>query len=162
MQNVVRITIALCLFIGLGSTFANEATETATGSNLETGFTEQERQLIRIYMGMQTDKLTRPGIVFNKATLKKKQEQGLPAGLIEKKSLPPGLAAQLQRNNTLPPGLAKSKLPLNLEQQLSPLREGYERSMLDDLTVVLIETATNRIADIVAGPKDKADLPGNK
>ncbi len=157
MQNVVRTTLALYLLINLGSVVANETIDAATVNEVAAGFTEQQRQLIKIYVGMQTDKLTRPGIIFNKATLKKKQEQGLAPGLVEKKSLPADVVAQLQPNNTLPSGLVKSKLPLNLEQQLSPLPEGYERSMLDDLTIVLIETATNRIADIVLAPGTKVD-----
>jgi hypothetical protein len=40
-------------------------------------------------------------------------------------------------------------LPADLVRQLPPVREGYERSILEDMTVVLIETATGRIADII-------------
>lgn len=155
MQNVVRTTVALCLLISFSSTFANEVADAAP--EVDAGFTDQERQLIKVYVGVQTDKLSRPGIVFNKATLKKKQEKGLPPGLVEKKSLPVGVAAQLQRDRTLPSGLTKSKLPPYLDLQLSPLQEGYERVMLDDLTIVLLETATNRIADVVLAAGTKVE-----
>jgi hypothetical protein len=58
---------------------------------------------------------------------------------------------QLQRNGTLPPGLAKRALPADLESQLPPVKKGYQRSILEDLTIVLIEEATGRIADIIIG-----------
>lgn len=128
---------------------AGEVIESAAVRAVEAGFTELERQLIRRYLGGEPAGQTRSGIVFNNATLQKQREQRqLPAGL-QKKPLPPGLAAQLQRNGTLPPGLSKKALPADLERQLPPVRPGYERSILDDLTVVLIETATNRIIDII-------------
>jgi len=147
MRNVYRTSLALCLLINLGSVFANEVIKSVADNAMQAGFTEIERQLIIKYMGGQTDKPAKSGSA--NASLQKKKEQGLPPGLTQKKALPPGLAAQLQRNGTLPPGLAKRNLPVDLDRQLPPLRAGYERSILDDLTIVLVETATQRIVDVI-------------
>lgn len=152
MRAIFRSICILLLLSGVGNAWANEVLEAAAEKAVQAGFTEMERQLIVKYLGGETEQpALRSGIVFNNVSLQKKKEQHLPAGL-QKKPLPPGLAAQLQRNGTLPPGLAKRSLPADLEKQLSPLTAGYERSLLDDLTVVLIETATNRIIDMIVDP----------
>jgi len=164
VQRLIQTTMTLFLFAGLTSAYANEVIEAAAGKAIEAGFTELERQLIKKYLGGDTEKPATRGVVYNNATLKKKQEQSLPPGLAQKKELPPGLAAQLKRNGTLPPGLAKRSLPDDLVKQLPPAPEGYERSILDDLTVVLVETATNRIVDIIfdAVTDDGASSPQKK
>jgi hypothetical protein len=141
--------MVLCLVFNLGNANANEHIATTVGQAIEIGFTELERQLINHYFDGETDPPARSGIVFNNTSLQKKKEQALPPGLAKKKELPPGLAAQLQRNGTLPPGLARRNLPADLTSQLPPVRPGYERSILDDLTVVLVETATQTIVDII-------------
>lgn len=148
MRNPVKAIITLLLLFGLGSNQANEIIDAAAGKAVEAGFTELERQLIQRYLGGETAAPAKSGIVFNNVTLQKKKAQATPV-VLKKKPLPPGLAAQLQRNGTLPPGLAKQQLPADLEKQLSPLPAGYERSILDDLTVVLVETASRRIVDII-------------
>ena len=48
-------------------------------------------------------------------------------GKPKKKGLPPGIAMKLERGGTLPPGIAKQYLPADLERQLPPVRQGYER-----------------------------------
>ncbi|MGH8247535.1 MAG: hypothetical protein ACREUU_14010, partial [Gammaproteobacteria bacterium] len=59
-----------------------------------------------------------------------------------------------------PPGLAKRDLPKDLEKELPPPPEGYERRIVDDVdqaVVVLVEKATGKVADIIkhiAIPKD--------
>ena len=149
MCNTFRAICILLLLLGMGNARANEILEAAAGKAIQAGFTELERQLIEKYLdGEPQPAAPRSGIVFNNVSLQKKKEQSLPAGL-QKKPLPPGLAAQLQRNGTLPPGLAMRALPPDLEKQLPPLPAGYERSILDDLTVILIETATHRIVDMI-------------
>ena len=151
MPKQIVTIFFLLLTISSVNIHANEVIDTAANKAIEAGFTELERQLIINYIDSDVPQPqpSRSGMVFNNATLKKKQEKTLPPGLAKKQELPPGLAAQLQRNGTLPPGLEKRSLPARLEQQLPPVREGHERSMLDDLTVVLVETATKRIVDII-------------
>ena len=66
----------------------------------------------------------------------------------KKKGLPPGIAMNLERGKPLPPGIAKQYLPDDLEHKLPPVRDGYERRIVDN-DVLLIETDTGRIADIL-------------
>jgi len=77
-------------------------------------------------------------------------KRGLPPGLAKRSDLPPGLQKHLERNGTLPPGLAKRALPADLERTLPALPAGVERITVDD-DLILIETATGRILDIIAG-----------
>ncbi len=81
----------------------------------------------------------------------KKSKKGMPPGLAKRDSLPPGLERQLQKNGTLPPGLAKKSLPAELEKELPPPPEGYERQVVEDAAVVLVEKATGKIADVIKG-----------
>ncbi len=64
--------------------------------------------------------------------------------------LPPGLAKHLERRGTLPPGLAKRDLPPGLASRLPPARPGLGRFVVGN-DVVLIETATGIILDILEG-----------
>jgi hypothetical protein len=82
-------------------------------------------------------------------TKSKKSGKELPPGLAKKDRLPPGLEQQLQRNGTLPPGLAKKGLPPDLERQLPPPPDGYERQIVEDAAIVLVHKATGKIADVV-------------
>lgn len=134
MRNPVHILFCLLLVIISNTLIANE--------NSQPGFSESDRNVIQQYFAPAPAPDLPPGMVFNNASLKKKK-------LLQKKPLPPGLAAQLQKNGTLPPGLAKNALPADLEKKLPAVTDGYERAVLDDLTVVLIEVATNRIVDLV-------------
>src|SRR4051812_40677452 len=76
---------------------------------------------------------------------------GLPPGLAKKDRLPPGLEKQLQRNGTLPPGLQKKvqPLPQALEVQLPKLPGGIRRIIISG-TIILHDTKTNRILDLVS------------
>ena len=125
--------------------FADEVLKASAEKAIQAGFSELEKQLIKKYIGEQ-DKET-----STVSSQKKSQKSGksMPPGLAKRESLPPGLAAQLERNGTLPPGLAKRELPTDLENKLPPVKEGYERSILEDMTVVLIEKATGKITDII-------------
>lgn len=76
------------------------------------------------------------------------KQKHLPPGLAKKKKLPPGLQKQLLKNGTLPPGLAKRKLPIKLEQKLSPLPSGYVRLKVG-FDVVLLNKKTQVIVDII-------------
>ncbi len=149
MFKTIRILFTVGLLTVFISAYAEEATDAAAIMEVVNGFTRAEQMAIRNYLDGNAQQPADTGIVYNKATLKKMKEMQLPPGLTKRKELPPGLAAQLKRDGTLPPGLAKRNLPEQLEQQLQPVRAGYERSILEDMTVVLIETATNRIIDLI-------------
>jgi hypothetical protein len=77
----------------------------------------------------------------------KSSHNGLPPGLAKRDRLPPGLQKQIQRNGSLPPGLAKRGLPGDLRGQL-PHRRGQDYRVVGN-DIVLIETATNVILDIM-------------
>ena len=64
-------------------------------------------------------------------------------------ALPPGIAKNLSRGKTLPPGLAAQPLPAALEASLPPAPDGYERVVVD-AKVLLVETATRLIADVIS------------
>jgi len=80
----------------------------------------------------------------------KGSSKGLPPGLAKRDKLPPGLAKQLERNASLPPGLQKRALPSKLEAELPPPQTGTERVIVGN-DVVLINTATNVVLDIIRG-----------
>ena len=127
---------------------ANSVIEKAVNA----GFSELERDLIgKYYQGHQTvtSDNDEHSMTQSKGKKGKKSKKGLPPGLARKDRLPPGLEKQLQKNGTLPPGLAKRSLPPDLERQLPPPPRGYERQVVEDATVVLINKATGRIADII-------------
>ena len=146
MKALMATILALILALGPPVISAQDAIKSVVGEAAKAGFSELERQLIKKYIGEQKRMVNNDNSdnKMNNTAGKK-----MPPGLAKRDSLPPGLAAQLQRNGTLPPGLAKRDLPTELESQLPPVREGYVRSILEDLTVVLIEEASGRIADII-------------
>lgn len=130
--------------------------EDMTGSALEkavnAGFSQLERDLIgRYYQGHQTSGTDAEQDRTKKSKHKdgKKSKKGMPPGLAKRDKLPPGLEKQLQKNGALPPGLAKRSLPTDLERQLPPPPRGYERQIVEDATVVLVNKATGKIADII-------------
>lgn len=77
-----------------------------------------------------------------------KGQRGMPPGLAKRDSLPPGLQKQLERNGKLPPGLQKRALPRDLQAKLPRRRRGLERVIVDR-DVVLIDTVTNTVLDII-------------
>ncbi len=78
----------------------------------------------------------------------KASSQGLPPGLANR-PLPPGLQKHIDRTGRLPPGLQKRGLPSGLRRQL-PYRAGQDYRVVGN-DIVLIETATNLILDIMQG-----------
>ena len=128
---------------------AEDIATSALEKAVDAGFSELERDLIgKYYQRHQTSKTYSDEDRTSK-TKNKKSRKGLPPGLAKRDELPPGLAKQLQKNGTLPPGLAKRSLPSDLERQLPPPPRGYERQIIEDATVVLINKATGKIADII-------------
>ena len=63
--------------------------------------------------------------------------------------LPPGIAKNLERGKALPPGLSTAPLPAALDASLPPAPDGYERVVVD-AKILLVETATRLIADVIA------------
>ena len=62
--------------------------------------------------------------------------------------LPPGVAKNLARGQSLPPGIAKQVLPGDLIGRLPPVRDGYERIVVDG-KILLVEVATQVVRDIL-------------
>ena len=78
----------------------------------------------------------------------KGSSQGLPPGLAGR-PLPPGLQKHIDRTGRLPPGLEKRRLPGDLLGRL-PRRTGQDYRVVGT-DIVLIETATSVILDIMKG-----------
>lgn len=134
----------------LGSAvMADNIATSALEKAVDAGFSELERDLIGKYYQRHQTSRTYSDEDRSSKTKNKNSGKGLPPGLARKDQLPPGLAKQLQKNGTLPPGLAKRSLPSDLERQLPPPPKGYERQIIEDATVVLVNKATGKIADII-------------
>ena len=75
----------------------------------------------------------------------------LPPGLAKRGGdLPPGLEKQLRRNGQLPPGLEKkiNPFPIELEQQLPPLKPGLIRGIIGG-SAVIMNSKTRVILDVL-------------
>jgi len=70
------------------------------------------------------------------------------SGKQKQQGLPPGVAKNLSRGKPLPPGIAKKQLPSDLSRRLPPVRDGYERIIVDG-RVLLVEIATQVIHDVL-------------
>ena len=137
MRYSILCMLITTFFPGFPSmVMAGDMASSVVEKAVDAGFSELERQIIERYFGGYPDSEKE---VKDETTSGKKDKH---------KGLPPGLERQLQRNGTLPPGLAKRELPRNLEQQLPEPAEGFERTIVEN-TVVLVEKATGRIADII-------------
>ena len=148
-----KLCSSLALLVVLGITpgiKADDIAKAAVAAGIDASFTEVERQLIEKYFSKN---VTVPDSGGERTTAtkpkNKKNNKGLPPGLAKKDKLPPGLAKQLEKNGTLPPGLAKRNLPTDLERQLPPAPEGYERQIVENAAIVLVHKATGKIADVV-------------
>ncbi len=82
-------------------------------------------------------------------TKAKVKHKGLPPGLAKRQHLPPGLQKHIERTGRLPPGLEKRELPGDL-RGLLPRRTGQDFRVVGN-DIVLIETATNLILDVMQG-----------
>jgi hypothetical protein len=113
------------------------------GKKSKSGNTSTEQLLTTIISA------TERALIGDYVTKAKASTQGLPPGLAKRDKLPPGLQKQIERNGTLPPGLAKRGLPDDLRGRL-PRRTGRDYRVVGN-DIVLIETATNLILDIMQG-----------
>ena len=146
--------IFITVLVGISSSaIADDIATASIEKAIDAGFSELERQLIGKYLGKQ-ETMTQAEENTDQPKAKKtkskgkKGKKGQPPGLAKKDKLPPGLE-KLKRNGSLPPGLAKRDLPEDLEQQLPPPPQGYERKVIEDAAVVLVHKATGKIADII-------------
>ncbi len=114
-----------------GKANKSKSDDISTGALLATIISAAERALIGDYV--------------QKA---KASSQGLPPGLAHR-PLPPGLQKHIDRTGRLPPGLQKRSLPGDL-RGLLPYRKGLDYRVVGN-DIVLIETATNLILDIMKG-----------
>ncbi len=92
---------------------------------------------------------TERALIGDYVTNAKASPQGLPPGLAKRGRLPPGLQKHIERTGRLPPGLEKRRLPGDL-RGLLPRRTGQDYRVVGN-DIVLIETATNLILDIMQG-----------
>ncbi|HEY5790270.1 MAG TPA: hypothetical protein VIX81_06575 [Gammaproteobacteria bacterium] len=128
---------------------AQAATEGLAERAAQAAFTAIEQELINEFFGKQP-----PPPESDAGKAKKDKDgksgkgKGLPPGLAKRDDLPPGLQKQLEKNGTLPPGLAKRDLPADLERRLPARSKGQERVIVDN-DVVLVETATGIVLDIL-------------
>jgi hypothetical protein len=87
---------------------------------------------------------------YYKHSRKTKKSKKMPPGLAKKHNLPPGLQKHIKKNGQLPPGLHKRNLPVDLEQELSPLPKGYVRVKVGG-DVVLMDEKTRVVVDVIWG-----------
>jgi len=137
IRSNVAAMVAVLALASLPSRAHSDATSLAQASGV--ALTDAEKQTITNYFQRQYDVWL---------ATSKKSRGTLPPALARKGTAPPGLLAQLAPNGTLPPSVTKHDLPDDLLAQLQPRPAGYEFVVVDD-RVLLIETATNRILDIV-------------
>jgi hypothetical protein len=162
MSKPIPILLLPLLLVPLSALPQDMATS-AIDAAIDAGFSDIERQIIEKYYGRRPEggesTRTREEAERRERVSEREQtrrpgrdgkERGdeLPPGLSRSGSLPPGLA----RRETLPPGLARRDLPDDLLGRLPPAPPGYERQIVENAeqaAVVLIETATGKVADII-------------
>jgi len=105
--------------------------ETVTGA----AFTERERQLVEEYFGKMP---------VSTKTAATPEPDGDDVGGTDTPA-----ETNLAQNDPLPPGLVQRDLPADLLEQMPPPPAGFERQIVGDSAVVLIDQATGRVADII-------------
>ena len=116
------------------STHGRAPARTAVG--VEVVFTEEEVRIIRAYYETHGESA---GYGRGNGKGKGNKKAG---------GLPPGIAKNLARGKPLPPGLASSTLPYDLQRQLPPVPNGYERIVVPG-KILLIEVATQVVRDVL-------------
>lgn len=152
MKTAILTTCCLGILIPGPVVMAGNVAENAIEKAVEAGFSELEKEIIGKYYKNERqsqDEEVEKSAKKSKKPKGKKSKKSLPPGLAKKDELPPGLQKQLEKNGTLPPGLAKRDLPSSLEKELPPPPEGYERQVVEDAAVVLVNKVTGKIADVI-------------
>lgn len=151
MNRFVLLSLAAWLVFNNQAFAESSVAGQIAKQSAEIVFTETERALIHEYFGHadggDQDQEVRREV--DKKGKKGKKDKGMPPGLAKRESLPPGLQRQLDKNGALPPGLQKKALPSDLQSRLPPAHSGYERVIVDT-NVLLVETATGIVRDIIA------------
>ena len=132
MRTVVAALSTTLVFgsaLALSSDFSAAAAP-GVAVDIEVVFTADEIRLIRAHYQSQDG------------------HHGKGNGKRKHKGLPPGIAKNLARGKALPPGIAKQVLPYELRRALPPVREGYERVIVDG-KVLLVEIATQIVRDVL-------------
>ena len=149
-MNKAPLYLGLSLLLSIPPVVcAEEIAKAAVSVGIHAGFSEAERQIIEKYFSGATSTHTVKETATVEKPKSKKGNKALPPGLAKRDKLPPGLEKQLQKNGTLPPGLAKRSLPADLEGKLPPVPKGYERRIIENSAIVLVEVATGLIADVI-------------
>lgn len=120
MNLSIRMALAITLL------FANAVPALAVDVSVEVIFSQQEATAIKAWF---------------------RESEGFRGKA--RKSLPPGIAKKLARGKPLPPGIAKEFLPEKLTARLPPVREGFERVIVDG-KVLLVEVATQMVHDVLS------------
>lgn len=153
-KKISAILLSTLFLISVPGLVVGDVVKDIAKKAAEAAFTEAERQAIEKYY-----EVTAPirGEEYEKdhddsddkeISVKKKKDKGKSKGKNKRKELPKGIAKKLERGGTLPPGIAKRELPVNLEKELPPAPEGYERIVADG-RVMLSNIATGIISDII-------------
>lgn len=162
MKRVHAVFILSTLLFPL-QLMAGDMAASAIEKAIDAGFSDLERQIIEKYYGKRPVTQADDGgpaeededrsgkksaAADGKHAKNKDKKKDMPPGLAKRDELPPGLA----KRDTLPPGLAKRDLPDDLDKELPPPPEGYERRIVKDVdqaVIVLVEKATGKVADII-------------
>lgn len=141
MRNFLLILLGVLLGTN-APVNAEEAAKAVVSAGVKASFDELERQMIYKYFGAHQES--------SQAHEQEYEDEGGhgKGNKHKKKGLPPGISKKLARGGTMPPGIAKKFLPNDLEKQLPPAPQGYERRMVDN-DIVLVEINTGKIADII-------------
>lgn len=133
---------ATVLTLIAGSVTAAADTAGATAGGLtEVVFSAAERALVADYYSHNAQQA-----VGNESPKKYKGRKANKGRGVGPQGLPPGLA----KKQRLPPGIAKRQLPDALTAQLPSPPDGFER-MIVDTNLVLVETATQVVHDVISG-----------
>ena len=144
----VTLTLALVMLAGCsntgGSAYGGYPSSTSSSAHgrapartavgVEVVFSEEEVRIIRAYYETHGE-----GTGYGHGKGKGHKKAG---------GLPPGIAKNLARGKPLPPGLTKSSLPYDLQRQLPPAPNGYERIVVAG-KILLIEVATQVVRDVL-------------
>ena len=140
-MRYLYLTLLSCLLAAI-PVHAEDAVKAVAKAGVSAAFNELEKQTIYKYFGEHQEAYHEHEVVEDEGDGRGGKSKH------KKKGLPPGIAKKLARGGTMPPGIAKQYLPNDLDRQLPPVPQGYERSIVGN-DVLLVEINTGKIADII-------------